>query len=72
MPDFDETVDVIVAGSGGGITNAYTAAREGLSVALVEATDKFNGTTPTRRWRHVVPLQSGAAARAATTPSRPR
>ena len=45
MPDFDETVDVIVAGSGGGITGAYTAAREGLSVALVEATDKFGGTT---------------------------
>ncbi|WP_059019519.1 FAD-binding protein [Mycobacterium sp. M26] len=45
MPTFDETVDVIVAGSGGGITGAYTAAREGLSVALVEATDKFGGTT---------------------------
>ena len=45
MPVFDETVDVLVAGSGGGITGAYTAAREGLSVALVEATDKFGGTT---------------------------
>ena len=45
MSDFDETVDVVVAGSGGGITGAYTAAREGLSVALVEATDKFGGTT---------------------------
>ena len=45
MPEFDETVDVLVAGSGGGITGAYTAAREGLSVALVEATDKFGGTT---------------------------
>ncbi len=42
---FDEVVDVIVAGSGGGITGAYTAAREGLSVALVEATDFFGGTT---------------------------
>ena len=42
---FDETVDVIVAGSGGGITGAYTAAREGLSVALLEAGDKFGGTT---------------------------
>jgi succinate dehydrogenase/fumarate reductase flavoprotein subunit len=42
--DFD-VVDVIVVGSGGGITGAYTAAREGLSVALVEATDKFGGTT---------------------------
>ncbi len=35
----------IVAGSGGGITGAYTAAREGLSVALLEAGDKFGGTT---------------------------
>ena len=40
----DETVDVLVAGSGGGIAGAYTAAREGLSVALVEATDRFGGT----------------------------
>jgi len=45
MADFDETVDTVVAGSGGGIAGAYTAAREGLSVALVEATDKFGGTT---------------------------
>lgn len=43
--EFDETVDVVVAGSGGGIAGAYTAAREGLSVALLEATDKFGGTT---------------------------
>ncbi|MGE2690907.1 FAD-binding protein [Mycolicibacterium pulveris] len=42
---FDEIVDVLVVGSGGGVTGAYTAAREGLSVALVEATDKFGGTT---------------------------
>jgi succinate dehydrogenase/fumarate reductase flavoprotein subunit len=40
----DETVDVLVAGSGGGIAGAYTAAREGLSVALVEAGDQFGGT----------------------------
>ncbi|OBK71209.1 FAD-binding protein [Mycobacterium sp. 1274761.0] len=39
-----ETVDVIVAGSGGGIAGAYTAAREGLTVALVEATGQFGGT----------------------------
>ena len=38
--------DVLVAGSGGGgVTGAYTAAREGLSVILVEASDKFGGTT---------------------------
>jgi 3-oxosteroid 1-dehydrogenase len=41
----DEAVDVLVVGSGAGITGAYTAAREGLTVALVEATDKFGGTT---------------------------
>jgi 3-oxosteroid 1-dehydrogenase len=40
----DETVDVLVAGSGGGIAGAYTAAREGLSVALVEAGNQFGGT----------------------------
>ena len=40
----DET-DVIVAGSGGGLVGAYTAAREGLSVMVVEATDQFGGTT---------------------------
>ena len=42
---WDDTVDVVVVGSGGGIAGAYTAAREGLSVALVEATEKFGGTT---------------------------
>jgi succinate dehydrogenase/fumarate reductase flavoprotein subunit len=46
MPDWDETTDVLVAGSGaGGVTGAYTAAREGLEVVLIEATDKFGGTT---------------------------
>lgn len=45
MPDFDAAFDVIVAGSGGGIAGAYTAAREGLSVLLVEATNQFGGTT---------------------------
>jgi succinate dehydrogenase/fumarate reductase flavoprotein subunit len=44
--DWHETTDVLVAGSGaGGVTGAYTAAREGLDVLLVEATDKFGGTT---------------------------
>lgn len=43
--EVDEEVDVIVVGSGGGVAGAYTAAREGLSVALVEATDRFGGTT---------------------------
>ena len=46
MTDWDATVDVLVAGSGGGgVTGAYTAAREGLEVLLSEATDKVGGTT---------------------------
>jgi 3-oxosteroid 1-dehydrogenase len=45
VTDWDEQVDVVVVGSGGGITGAYTAAREGLSIALVEGSDKFGGTT---------------------------
>jgi 3-oxosteroid 1-dehydrogenase len=44
--DWTQEYDVIVAGSGGGgMCGAYTAAREGLSVLLVEASDKFGGTT---------------------------
>lgn len=44
--DWDEVTDVLVAGSGaGGVTGAYTAAREGLDVILIEATEKFGGTT---------------------------
>ncbi|MCV7300688.1 FAD-binding protein [Mycobacterium barrassiae] len=44
MTTADETVDVLVAGSAGALAGAYTAAREGLSVAIVEATDQFGGT----------------------------
>ncbi|MGO8767578.1 MAG: FAD-binding protein [Mycobacterium sp.] len=43
---WDEDTEVLVVGSGaGGVTGAYTAAREGLDVVLVEATEKFGGTT---------------------------
>lgn len=45
MVSGDEEVDVVVAGSGGGLAGALTAAREGLDVAVVEATDRFGGTT---------------------------
>ncbi|CAN5820929.1 FAD-binding protein [soil metagenome] len=46
MVDWHTECDVLVAGSGaGGVTGAYTAAREGLDVILIEATDKFGGTT---------------------------
>jgi 3-oxosteroid 1-dehydrogenase len=42
---WDDETDIIVAGSGGGLVGAYTAAREGLSVMVVEASDQFGGTT---------------------------
>lgn len=43
---WDEECDVLVVGSGGGaLTGAYTAAREGLSVIVAEATERFGGTT---------------------------
>jgi hypothetical protein len=46
MVDWHEECDVLIAGSGaGGVTGAYTAAREGLAVIMVEATEKFGGTT---------------------------
>lgn len=46
MTQWDDECDVLVVGSGaGGVTGAYTAAREGLDVTLVEATDRFGGTT---------------------------
>ncbi len=45
MTTWDDEVDVIVAGSGGGLVGAYTAAREGLSVMVAEASDQFGGTT---------------------------
>ncbi|MFG1934011.1 FAD-binding protein [Mycobacterium sp. NPDC048908] len=45
MTTWDDDTDVIVAGSGGGLVGAYTAAREGLSVMVMEASDQFGGTT---------------------------
>lgn len=45
MAEFDCAFDVVVVGSGGGVAGAYTAAREGLSVLLVESTEQFGGTT---------------------------
>ncbi len=43
---WDDDVDVLVVGSGGGaLTAAYTAAKEGLSVLLVEASEFYGGTT---------------------------
>lgn len=46
MVDWAQECDVLVVGSGaGGCCGAYTAAREGLSVILVEASEQFGGTT---------------------------
>jgi 3-oxosteroid 1-dehydrogenase len=45
LTTWDDETDVIVAGTGGGLAGAYTAAREGLSVGVVEASDQFGGTT---------------------------
>ncbi|MFZ2527470.1 MAG: FAD-binding protein [Rhodococcus sp. (in: high G+C Gram-positive bacteria)] len=46
MVDWAEECDVLVVGSGaGGCCGAYTAAREGLSVILVEASEYYGGTT---------------------------
>ncbi|WP_205013829.1 FAD-binding protein, partial [Nocardioides albidus] len=42
--EWDETYDVVVVGSGGGgMTAAWTAARAGASVLLVEAGGAFGG-----------------------------
>lgn len=46
MVDRAEETDILVVGSGaGGCCGAYTAAREGLAVTLVEASEYFGGTT---------------------------
>jgi 3-oxosteroid 1-dehydrogenase len=46
MSEWDDTTDVLVAGSGaGGVTGAYTAAREGMAVILIEASERYGGTT---------------------------
>jgi 3-oxosteroid 1-dehydrogenase len=43
---FDEEYDVVVVGSGAGaLVGALTAANRGLSVALIEKTDLYGGTT---------------------------
>jgi succinate dehydrogenase/fumarate reductase flavoprotein subunit len=44
--NWDEVCDVLVVGSGGGaLIGAYSAGSRGLKTIVVEATDKFGGTT---------------------------
>ena len=44
--DFDEVVDVVVVGSGGGaLTGAYIAASRGLQTMVLESTEFYGGTT---------------------------
>jgi succinate dehydrogenase/fumarate reductase flavoprotein subunit len=44
--EFDELVDVVVVGSGGGaLTGAYLTAAAGLATVVLESTDRFGGTT---------------------------
>lgn len=44
--DFDEIVDVVVVGSGGGaLTGAYVAASRGLKTMVLESTEFYGGTT---------------------------
>ena len=45
MTKWDEACDVLAVGSGGGLAGAYTASREGFDVIVIEATDKYGGTT---------------------------
>ncbi len=44
--EFDEVVDVVVVGSGGGaLTGAYVASSRGLQTLVIESTDFYGGTT---------------------------
>src|SRR5690242_20504314 len=41
----EDTYDVVVVGSGGGLVGAYAAAARGLRTLVIEKTDKVGGTT---------------------------
>ncbi|MFF3567493.1 FAD-dependent oxidoreductase [Nocardia jiangxiensis] len=45
MPAAEETYDIVVVGSGGGLVGAYVAASRGLRTLVIEKTDRFGGTT---------------------------
>lgn len=61
--EWNQTVDVVVAGSGaGGMSAALTAHFEGLEVLLVEKTDRIGGSTAVSGGAIWIPLNPGAAA----------
>lgn len=60
---WDESVDVVVAGSGiGGMSAALSAHFEGLDVLLLEKTDKIGGSTAVSGGAVWIPLNDGAEA----------
>src|SRR5690606_39165157 len=60
---WDETVDVVVLGSGAaGMSAALTCHFEGLRVLLLEKTDRIGGSTAVSGGAVWIPLNPGAAA----------
>lgn len=45
MPAAEDTYDIVVVGSGGGLIGAYAAASRGLRTLVIEKTNRFGGTT---------------------------
>ena len=63
MKDWDQVVDVVVAGSGAaGLSGALTAARRGLEVLVVEKSAKLGGTTAMSGAGTWIPANHHAAA----------
>lgn len=63
MQSWDQTFDVVVIGAGtGGMSAALTARTEGLSVLLLEKTDRIGGSTATSGGVVWVPANAQAAA----------
>ena len=73
MSTWDQTVDVLVAGSGGaGLAAAMTAGDAGLSVLVVESTDRWGGSTAMSGGGMWLPATRSWRATAPATPARRR